>query len=169
MTDTLTLWITVLAGGVGSRFWPVSTPARPKQLLPLASAQPLISDTVDRVLTLVPKERIRILTGAHLADPILREVRTLTDENVIVEPQARGTAPVLTWAAAEIARKDPDAIMASLHSDHVILPAEAFQQMLLDAARCAQKIQRLVTIGIAPTRPETGYGYVKPGARLDPD
>ena len=165
----VSLWITVLAGGVGSRFWPVSTPARPKQLLPLASPQPLISDTVDRILTLIPKERIRILTGAHLAEPILREVRTLSDENVMVEPQARGTAPVLTWAAAEIARKDPNAIMASLHSDHVILPAEAFQQMLLDAARCAQKIQRLVTIGISPTRPETGYGYVKPGARLDAD
>jgi mannose-1-phosphate guanylyltransferase len=167
MTDTLALWITVLAGGVGSRFWPVSTPARPKQLLPLASAQPLISDTIDRVLTLVPKERISILTGAHLADPILREVTALSAENVLVEPQARGTAPVLTWAAAEIARKDPNAVMASLHSDHVILPAEAFQQMLLDAARCAQTHQRLVTLGITPTRPETGYGYIKPGARLD--
>lgn len=156
-----------MAGGVGSRFWPVSTPARPKQLLPLASAQPLISDTIDRVLTLVPKERIRILTGAHLADPILHEVTALTAENVLVEPQARGTAPVLTWAAAEIARKDPNAVMASLHSDHVILPTEAFQQMLLDAARCAQTHGRLVTLGITPTRPETGYGYIKPGARLD--
>lgn len=161
------LWITVLAGGVGSRFWPVSTPARPKQLLPLASPQSLICDTVDRVLSLVPRERIRILTGAHLADPILREVKELQADNLMVEPQARGTGPVLTWAAAEIARLDPDAVMASLHSDHVISPDEAFQELLLSAARCAVEHQRLLTIGIAPTRPETGYGYIKPGARLD--
>lgn len=161
------LWITVLAGGVGSRFWPVSTPARPKQLLPLASQQSLICDTVDRILSLVPRERIRILTGGHLADPILREVRALHPENVMVEPQARGTGPVLTWAAAEIARADPNAVMASLHSDHVISPDESFRELLLSAASCALAHQRLLTIGITPTRPETGYGYVKPGARLD--
>jgi mannose-1-phosphate guanylyltransferase len=157
----------VLAGGVGSRFWPVSTPARPKQLLPLASEQPLICDTVDRVLSLVPKERIRILTGAHLAEPILRAVPALSAENVMVEPQARGTGPVLTWAAAEIARHDPDAVIASLHSDHVISPNQAFQDLLIAAARCAVTHQRLLTIGIQPTRPETGYGYIKPGARVD--
>jgi mannose-1-phosphate guanylyltransferase len=163
----LNLWITVLAGGVGSRFWPVSTPARPKQLLPLASEQPLICDTVDRVLSLVPLERIRILTGAHLAEPILRSVPALSDENVMVEPQARGTGPVLTWAAAEIARRDPNAVIASLHSDHVITPDEAFQDLLIAAAGCAVAHQKLLTIGITPTRPETGYGYIKPGARVD--
>ena len=163
----LSIWITVLAGGVGSRFWPVSTPARPKQLLPLASGQSLICDTVDRVLSMVPKERIRILTGAHLSDPILREVSSLGSDNMLVEPQARGTGPVLSWAAAEIARRDPDAVMVSLHSDHVISPDEAFRQLLLAAAQCAREHQRLLTIGVTPTRPETGYGYIKPGARLD--
>jgi mannose-1-phosphate guanylyltransferase len=167
MPENPNLWITILAGGVGSRFWPVSTPARPKQLLPLASGQPLICDTVDRVQSLVPTDRIRILTGAHLADPILRAVPVLTAENVLVEPKARGTGPVLTWAAAQIARTHPDAVMASLHSDHVITPDDAFQQLLLAAARCAVQHQRLLTIGITPTRPETGYGYIKPGARLD--
>lgn len=157
----------MLAGGVGSRFWPVSTPARPKQLLPLASDQPLICDTVDRVRTLVPLDHVRILTGAHLAEPILRSVHGLTDEHLLVEPKARGTGPVLTWAAAEIARQDPDAVMASLHSDHVITPDSAFQELLLAAARCAVQHQRLLTIGVTPTRPETGYGYIKPGARLD--
>jgi mannose-1-phosphate guanylyltransferase len=161
------LWITVLAGGVGSRFWPVSTPSRPKQLLPLASTQPLICDTIDRVASLVPTERVRILTGAHLAEPILRAVPTLAANNLMVEPAARGTGPVLAWAAAEIARQDPDAVMASLHSDHVIAPNEAFQQLLVAAARCAVQHQRLLTIGVTPTRPETGYGYLKPGARLD--
>ena len=157
----------MLAGGVGSRFWPVSTPARPKQLLPLASAQPLICDTIDRVLSLVPTERIRVLTGAHLAEPILRSVAALSHDNVMIEPAARGTGPVLAWAAAQIARQQPDAVMASLHSDHVIAPNEAFQQLLIAAARCAIQHQRLLTIGVTPTRPETGYGYVKPGARLD--
>jgi mannose-1-phosphate guanylyltransferase len=163
----VSLWVTILAGGVGSRFWPVSTPARPKQLLPLASAQPLICDTVERVLSLVPRERIRILTGAHLAEPILQAVPALSAENLMVEPKARGTGPVLSWAAAEIARRDPDAVIASLHSDHVITPTEAFQQLLLAAARCAVEHRRLLTVGVSPTRPETGYGYIKPGARLD--
>jgi mannose-1-phosphate guanylyltransferase len=161
------LWITVLAGGVGSRFWPVSTPARPKQLLPLASEQPLICDTVDRIRSLVPLERVRILTGSHLSEPILQSVKGLGPEQLLVEPQARGTGPVLSWAAAEIARQQPDAVMASLHSDHVITPDAAFRQLLVAAARCAVQHQRLLTIGVTPTRPETGYGYIKPGARLD--
>lgn len=161
------LWITVLAGGVGSRFWPVSTPTRPKQLLPLASERPLISDTIARVLALVPRDHIRILTGEHLAQPILSVVPELTPAEVMIEPQARGTGPVLAWAAAEIARLDPDAVMASLHSDHVIEPDDALREEIVAAAQCALATQRLVTIGITPTRPETGYGYIKPGARLD--
>ncbi|HEX6559519.1 MAG TPA: sugar phosphate nucleotidyltransferase [Longimicrobiales bacterium] len=163
----LHLWITILAGGVGSRFWPVSTPVRPKQLLPLASEQPLIADTVARVLTLVPRDHIRILTGEHLASPILSAVPELTEAEVMVEPRARGTGPVLAWAAAEIFRRDPEGIMASLHSDHVIEPDTALREMLVAAAECARANQRLVTIGITPTRPETGYGYIKPGARLE--
>lgn len=155
-----------MAGGVGSRFWPVSTPTRPKQLLPLASDRPLIADTVRRVLSLVPHDHIRILTGAHLAQPILSVVSDLSDDQMMVEPFARGTGPVLAWAAAEIYRRDPDAVMASLHSDHVIEPDSALQEEILAAAQCAAKYQRLICIGITPTRPETGYGYIKPGARL---
>ena len=163
------LWITVLAGGVGSRFWPVSTPTRPKQLLPLASDRPLISDTITRVLALVPRDHIRILTGEHLARPILSVVPELTSDEVMVEPFARGTGPVLAWAAADIYSRDPDAIMASLHSDHVIEPDTALREEIVAAAQCAATHQRLVCIGITPTRPETGYGYIKPGARLDAD
>ncbi|HUP89895.1 MAG TPA: sugar phosphate nucleotidyltransferase [Longimicrobiales bacterium] len=163
----LHLWITVLAGGVGSRFWPVSTPTRPKQLLPLASEQPLIEDTVQRILALVPRDHIRILTGQHLAKPILTAVPELTDNEVLVEPRARGTGPVLAWAAAQIYNRDPEAIMASLHSDHVISPDSALREMLVAAAECARDNQRLLTIGVTPTRPETGYGYIKPGARID--
>lgn len=161
------LWAVILAGGVGSRFWPASTPARPKQLLPLASDRPLIRDTVDRIAPLVPPERLRILTGAHLADPLLGALPGLEPGNLLIEPRAAGTAPVLTWAAAEIERRDPDAVMISLHADHIIHPAESFRTLLADAARLAVWHHRLFTIGAPPTRPETGYGYIRRGAPLD--
>ena len=156
----------MLAGGVGSRFWPVSTPARPKQLLPLASDRPLIEDTVRRITPLVPQERLRILTGAHLAGPILRALPELGEGNLLLEPRAAGTAPVLAWAAAELERRDPDAVMVSLHSDHVIEPADAFRALIARAAELAVAHRRLFTIGAVPTRPETGYGYIRVGAAL---
>ncbi|HEX2189109.1 MAG TPA: sugar phosphate nucleotidyltransferase [Longimicrobiaceae bacterium] len=160
------LWTVILAGGVGSRFWPVSTPARPKQILPLASEQPLIRDTVERILPLVPQDRLRILTGAHLAEPILRAVPGLEPGNFLLEPRAAGTAPVLAWAAAELERRDPDAVMVSLHADHVIHPAERFRQLIADAAELAAEHGRLFTIGAVPGRPETGYGYIRLGGAL---
>jgi mannose-1-phosphate guanylyltransferase len=156
----------ILAGGVGSRFWPVSTPSRPKQLLPLASDRPLVEETVARILPLVPQERLRILTGAHLAGPILGALPSLGPGNLLLEPRAAGTAPVLAWAAAELERRDPDAVMISLHADHVIEPASAFRDLLARAAELAVAHGRLFTIGAVPTRPETGYGYIRVGAPL---
>jgi mannose-1-phosphate guanylyltransferase len=161
------LWTVILAGGVGSRFWPVSTPRRPKQLLPLASDKPLIRDTVERITPLIPQERLRVLTGAHLAGPILETLPELGPGNLLLEPRAAGTAPVLAWAAAEIERRDPDAVMVSLHADHVIHPPEAFRALIARAAQLAAGHRRLFTIGAPPTRPETGYGYVKLGPPLE--
>jgi mannose-1-phosphate guanylyltransferase len=163
------LWAVILAGGVGSRFWPISTPSRPKQLLPLGSERPLIVDTVDRILPLVPLPRLRILTGPSLAAPIQAEVPQLSRDNLLLEPVARGTAPVLVWAAHEIARRDPDAVMLSLHADHVIEPAHAFRDLLARVGRLAAEERRLFTIGIEPTRPETGYGYIHVGPPLGSD
>ncbi|MDQ3606543.1 MAG: sugar phosphate nucleotidyltransferase [Gemmatimonadota bacterium] len=160
------LWAVILAGGVGSRFWPMSTPSRPKQLLPLASDQPLIRDTLERITPLVPQERLRIVTGGHLAGPILKGLPELEPGNVLTEPRAAGTAPALAWAAAELERRDPDAVMISLHADHVIHPAEAFRTLLADTAELALRHRRLFTIGAVPTRPETGYGYIRTGAAL---
>jgi mannose-1-phosphate guanylyltransferase len=165
--DNPHLWTVILAGGVGSRFWPVSTPRRPKQLLPLASEKPLIRDTVERITPLIPQERLRVLTGAHLAGPILETLPELGPGNLLLEPRAAGTAPVLAWAAAEIERRDPDAVMVSLHADHVIHPPEAFRALIARAAQLAAGHRRLFTIGAPPTRPETGYGYVKLGPPLD--
>lgn len=162
------LWTVILAGGVGSRFWPASTPSHPKQLLPLAGPRPLIRETVDRILPLVPQERLRILTGRHLADPICSALPELGPGNLLLEPRAAGTAPVLAWAAAEIERRDPDAVMISLHADHVIDPPEAFRARLRRAAEVAVRDRRLFTVGARPDRPETGYGYIRPGPPLEP-
>lgn len=156
----------ILAGGVGSRFWPVSTPGRPKQLLPLAGDAPLIRQTVERIAPLLSLDRVRILTGRSLAAPVAEAVPGLGPEHLLLEPRARGTAPVLTWAAHEIARRDPDAVMVSLHSDHVIEPADEFLDALTRAAVLAVEHGRLFTLGAVPTRPETGYGYIRPGAVL---
>lgn len=162
------LWAVVLAGGIGSRFWPVSTPGRPKQLLPLAGDRPLVRDTIDRITPLVGHERLRILTGERLADPILSVAPELDRDNLVIEPQARGTAPVLTWAAFQIARREPDAVMVSLHADHVIQPGDAFRSLIAEIARLTVERDMLFTIGIQPTRPDTGYGYIRVGDRLGP-
>ena len=160
------LWAVILAGGIGSRFWPASTPAHPKQLLPLAGPKPLIRDTVERILPLVPQERLRILTGSHLADPICGALPELGPGNLLLEPRAAGTAPVLAWAAAEIERRDPEAVMVSLHADHVIDPPERFRARIRLAAELAVRERRLFTLGARPDRPETGYGYIRLGEPL---
>lgn len=159
----------ILAGGVGSRFWPVSTPTRPKQLLPLAGQQSLIEQTVARIAPLVGHERIRILTGTALRDAMSSAVPQLGAQGLLVEPRARGTAPVLAWAAHTLTRLQPDAIMASLHADHLIDPDEGFRATIAMAAALARDEQRLFTIGVPPTRPETGYGYIRTGAPIGDD
>jgi mannose-1-phosphate guanylyltransferase len=151
---------------VGSRFWPVSTPRRPKQLLPLGGERSLIVETVERTLPLVAKERLRILTGEQIVAAIRAEVPQLEDEQIMAEPKPKGTAPALAWAAYEIASIDPDGVMISLHADHVIEPWDAFRDLLRSAAKLALSERRLFTIGVDPSRPETGYGYIRVGEKL---
>lgn len=160
------LWAVVLAGGVGSRFWPVSTPSRPKQLLPLGGERPLIADTIARIVPLVPLPRLRVLTGEHLREPIRAAVPDFDRSNFLLEPIARGTAPVLAWAAAELRRRDPDAVMISLHADHVIEPADTFRELLAAVGGHAAATDRLFTIGVEPSRPESGYGYIRIGRKV---
>lgn len=155
--------MTILAGGVGSRFWPMSTPSRPKQLLALASDRPLIRDAVDRAERITPHDRIRILTGAHLVGPFRRVLPHLPDSGYLIEPRARGTAPVLAWAAWTAHREDADAVMVSLHADHRVHPESAFVDLIRDAVALASETGELLTVGVPPTRPETGYGYIQPG------
>lgn len=160
------LWAVILAGGIGSRFWPASTPHRPKQLLPIAGDEPLVAQTVDRIAPLVPPARIRILAGESLAAGMRKAVPLVGAAGIWIEPQAKGTAPVLAWAASRIVREDPAAVMVSLHADHMIQPPHAFRERIAELARASVEHGRLFTIGAVPDRPETGYGYIQPGRAL---
>jgi mannose-1-phosphate guanylyltransferase len=166
----VTLWAIVFAGGIGSRFWPLSTPARPKPLLALVSEQTLIEETVGRLQPAIPPERVLILTSRDIA-PAIRSVTTdVPDENVLVEPRPLGTAAALAWGAQELARRaGPSAMCVAVHADLAVDFPQEFRQTLRRAAVDAAREAALVSIGIQPTRPETGFGYVMPGPALDID
>ncbi len=159
-------WAVILAGGSGSRFWPLSTPASPKQLLPLAGPQSTAEQAIARLEGLVPKERVLVVTGKALA-PTMQRVLGLAAENVLVEPRAASTGPALVWATHEARRRDPDAEVLSLHADWSIREAESFRHSAAQALSTAVRHRRLVTVGIVPTRPDTGFGYIVPGNALD--
>ncbi len=160
----MTHWTVILAGGVGSRFWPLSTPERPKQLLPLITDAPMLRDTIDRMVAMAPLERTLILTNASLRDAVLALEPLLPAENVIAEPRPAGTCAALAWAAQVIAaRSGPDAVMVCVHADWAIGDVSAFQDTLRHAAQVALTERALVTVGIVPSRPDTGFGYIQPG------
>jgi mannose-1-phosphate guanylyltransferase len=160
----LTRWAVILAGGVGSRFWPLSTPKRPKQLLPLITESPLLADTVARLAELVPAERTLVVTNASLAAAVRALLPQLPPENVIAEPRAAGTAPALTWAATTVARRGrAEDVMLCVHADWAIGNEAEFRATLARAATLAKHEQSLVTVGIVPARPDPGFGYIEPG------
>ncbi len=160
-------WNVILAGGVGSRFWPLSTPDRPKQLLPLISDAPMLRDSLDRMTPLAPPERTLVLTNASLRDAILALDPALLPENVIAEPRPAGTCAALAWAARTIAaRTGPASVMVCVHADWAIGDVEQYRATLLEAAQVAETEQALVTVGIVPSRPDTGFGYIQPGEAL---
>lgn len=157
-------WAVILAGGVGSRFWPLSTPERPKQLLPLATGQSLLADTLARLESLVPLSRTFILTNAGLVSAIAEMTPALPRENIIAEPRPAGTAAALAWASHEVARRGGrDAVMLSLHADSAVQDADGFRAALSAAADAAERHAALVTVGIVPVRPDPGFGYIEPG------
>jgi mannose-1-phosphate guanylyltransferase len=158
-------WAVILAGGSGTRFWPLSTPDQPKQLLPLTGSSSTAEEAVERLTGLIPRERILVVTGPSLA-PQLAQKLQLSPGNVLVEPRAASTAPALIWATAEALRRDPDAEVLSLHADWAVGDAAAFRRTADLALTTARQYQRLVTVGVVPSRPETGYGYIVPGAPL---
>jgi mannose-1-phosphate guanylyltransferase len=158
-------WAVILAGGSGTRFWPLSTPENPKQLLPLAGSSSTAEESIERLSGFIPRERILVVTSAALA-PRLQERLQLSADNILVEPRAASTAPALIWATLEAQRRDPQAEVLSLHADWAVGDAAAFRRTADSALTAARQHQRLVTVGVVPSRPETGYGYIVPGPPL---
>lgn len=159
-------WAAILAGGTGTRFWPLSTRERPKQLLPLAGDRPLLAQTVRRLKGLVPPERILILTGPHLVEHVADIVPEVPAAQVLAEPRPASTAPALHWAAHWIGQRDPDAQMISLHADWAVGDEAGFRAAAGRALAVAREHDVLVTVGARPTRNEPGYGYIVPGRPL---
>ena len=163
------LWVVVLAGGVGSRFWPLSTPQQPKQLLPLVGDRPLLVEAVDRLRALAPDSQTLILTNASLVDAMAAVLPEIPRENLIAEPRPMGTAPALAWAAARIReRAGDDAVMISVHADWSVADPEGFRKTLRFAATAAARHESLLTVGVVPSRPDPGFGYIQPGGEVEP-
>lgn len=165
----MTRWAVVLAGGVGSRFWPISTQERPKQLLPLVAKEPLLVEQLERLRSIADASRTLVLTNAALVDPIARLAPGIQRENIIAEPKPAGTAAALAWAAHVIQQRDgKDATMISVHADWAIGDTDGFRAALSTAATAAEKHHSLVTVGVVPTRPDPGFGYIEPGEQVSP-
>jgi mannose-1-phosphate guanylyltransferase len=165
-------WAVALAGGVGSRFWPLSTPERPKQLLPLIDERPMLVNTLERLAPLVGPEHTLVLTNASLVEPIRAACAehgiAVPDANIIAEPRPAGTAAALAWAASRIvAAGGPGAVMTCVHADWAIADADGYRRTLALAAASAERHDALVTVGIVPTRADPGFGYIAPGDAVD--
>ena len=152
----------IMAGGSGTRFWPLSRRDRPKQFLAMGTERPLITETVHRLEPLVDIDRIRVVAGLRHAAAVREHLPALGSTGLIIEPRARNTAPCVALAALHVAHEDPDAVMAVLPADHHIADPETFRTLLSAAAERAAAGD-IVTLGIRPTRPETGYGYIEFG------
>jgi mannose-1-phosphate guanylyltransferase len=155
------LYAVLMAGGSGTRFWPASRRARPKQFLSITGARSLIAETWARLDGLVPVERRLVVTAAAQAELVRRELPELVAENLVAEPLGRNTGPCIALASAAVAKRAPDSIQIVLPADHVIRPGAAFRATLAAAAEEARASGALVTLGIRPTYPATGFGYVE--------
>ena len=161
---TNSLFALILAGGSGERFWPLSRRARPKQLLRLVSDKTLLEETIERLDGLLPRERVLVLTNVEQEKTVRELLAHLPQENIVAEPEKRDTAAAVALATAWVAARDHQATMLVLPADHVINDQDAFQETMRIAARAAEATGALVTIGIKPTWPCPGYGYIERGA-----
>ncbi|HYX82725.1 MAG TPA: sugar phosphate nucleotidyltransferase, partial [Gemmatimonadales bacterium] len=159
----MSTWAAILAGGSGTRFWPLSTPERPKQFLPLTGEHPLLAQAVARLQGLIAPDHILILTGPALVERVASTVPEIPRANILAEPRAASTAPALAWAAHWIAQRDSGGHMLSLHADWSVGETPVFRAAAAQALAVADEHDVLVTVGVKPTRNETGYGYIVPG------
>ena len=159
--------IVIMAGGTGTRLWPLSRQAMPKQFQSLVSERTLLRETFDRVKNLVPMENIFVCTGAEFVDITLTELPEVTREHIIIEPTPRGTCSAIALATEYLMRKNESVIIATIASDHAIENPEEFSRSLTSAFALVEKNkEKIVTIGINPTKPDTGLGYIKIGAEF---
>src|SRR3954469_463788 len=167
-TESKDRFVIIMAGGRGERFWPVSREKTPKQLITLLGKRSFLQETVERVLPLVPIKNILVITNDIQAPEVRKQLPKLPKENVIAEPVGRDTCAAVTLGAALVGARSTTAVMAVLPADHVIPEEKKFQQVLSDAFDLASRGQVIVTIGIKPTEPATGYGYIHAGNELPP-
>lgn len=158
-------WAVILAGGSGTRFWPLSSPRHPKQLLPLAGPTSTAVAALAAIEPVVTRERILVVTGPDLADP-LEKALGLAPAQFLIEPRPASTAPALAWAAHTVLGRDPSATVLSMHADWHLADPAAFRIAAGAALAAAREHDALVTVGIVPSRAETGYGYIVPGEAL---
>ncbi|PSQ66549.1 MAG: mannose-1-phosphate guanylyltransferase [Bacteroidetes bacterium QH_2_64_74] len=151
----------IMAGGIGTRFWPASRKEHPKQFLDVFGDGTLIQNTVARLQGLVPPERCLIVTHERYVEKTQKQLPAVPEENILAEPISRNTAPCIAYAATTLAKRDPEATMAVLPADHVIGNVEQYHKTLDVAFETARERNALVTIGIEPTHPSTGYGYIQ--------
>lgn len=155
------VYAVVMAGGVGSRFWPRSRERSPKQLIEIVGPGTMIQNTVSRIQPLIPSSNVFIVTNRLQEEAVYSQLNFLPRQNVLVEPVGRNTAPCIGWAATCIEQMDPDAVMVVLPADHIIKDQAEFLRVLKLAIQVAKDTDGLLTIGIKPTHPETGYGYIQ--------
>jgi len=160
-------YIVIMAGGKGERFWPQSRLKRPKHLLPIVGNSPMLSQTIERLEGLVPPDRVFVITNAEQRKAVLDTCPTLLPERVVGEPEGRDTAAAVGLAALLVEKEGDDASFALLPADHVIEDSEGFRATLEAAFAASEDEDVLVTVGIKPTFPSTGYGYLQRGRQLD--
>lgn len=155
-------YVVIMAGGIGSRFWPYSRNSQPKQFLDiLGTGRTLLQMTYERFLSVVDKENIFVVTNNDYADLVKEQLPEMTDHQILKEPLRRNTAPCIAYASYKIAKKNPDAIITVAPSDHIIFNEDRFHEVLNTAISAASEQDKLITIGLKPNRPETGYGYIQ--------
>ena len=157
----------IMAGGRGTRFWPRSREKKPKHLLDIISNRTIIQETVDRIAPLIPPDNILVVTGKKHARALMNQLPEIPSGNIIIEPEGKNTAPCIGLAALHIMKRAGDDIMVVLPSDHAIADPGKFLQVIQTAAQTAAGRDALVTIGIKPTSPQTGFGYIEQGDSIE--
>ena len=159
----------IMCGGIGSRFWPYSRTNLPKQFIDfLGTGRSLLQMSYDRILPLVPKENILVVTNEAYASMVKQQLPDITDSSILLEPARRNTAPCIAWAASHIMARDPEASIVVTPSDHLITREQSFQESILRGFEFVESRDALLTLGINPSRPETGYGYIQIGEEVEP-